>query len=149
VNYANQLLKGEFDIISTAAPASSTAPSTRRGRPRSDGGRLKGVVIKDHHHDSSNLGFMMEKYLIKGADFHFIPSISLNNHVGGLNPYVVETAINYGAKNRLMPTVSAKHHIDVHAQQASRYNTTPKPKKALKENPPITILDGDGNSNPR
>ena len=63
-------------------------------------------------------------------------SIALNNSVGGVNPYVVEAAINFGVKIVWLPTVSARQHMEFHKAGGA----FPSTRVALQEQP-ITLTD--------
>ena len=46
-------------------------------------------------------------------------SVTLNDAVGGLNPFAVEAALDLGARVIWMPTISAQNHIVKHGGTAS------------------------------
>lgn len=70
---------------------------------------MKGFVIKDHDSMSCGRAYYINKLI---PETLAIGSIVLNKSVGGLNPYVVQTAIHYGAKVIWMPTNHSKHHLN-------------------------------------
>src|SRR4030042_933407 len=68
----------------------------------------RAVVLKCHCQGTADrIPFVRE--LVKGIEIY--GSISLNYPVGGLNPFAVDTALQYGAKVVWLPTVDAENHI--------------------------------------
>ena len=59
--------------------------------------------------------------------------------MGGVNPYVVEAAINFGVKIVWLPTVSARQHMEFHKAGGA----FPSTRVALQERP-ITLTDEKG-----
>lgn len=70
-----------------------------------------------------------------------IGAIVLNRSVGGIDPYVVEAALQYGARVVWMPTNHSKHHDDY-------YGTPDYPQLGRRERqlpgPGVTVLDQNG-----
>lgn len=75
----------------------------------------RGVVIKTHQGSTVERAFLCNRYnnIVNGKNnFEIFGSITLNNQIGGLNPYAVETALTLGAKVVWLPTASAKNHLE-------------------------------------
>ncbi len=68
---------------------------------------LRALVIKSHNFPTAARALVVRKE-VPGIDV--FGSISLNLHVGGLNPIAVEAAIKYGAKQVWFPTVDSENH---------------------------------------
>lgn len=70
---------------------------------------MRGFVLKDH--DSSTTG---RAYHVNRDYPHVraFGSVVLNRSAGGLNPYVVQAALHYGASVVWMPSNHSKHHAD-------------------------------------
>ncbi|MEE9276010.1 MAG: DUF6282 family protein [bacterium] len=71
---------------------------------------MRAVVFKFHHGDTSGRVPIVRD--IVGDAIEIYGGVTLNNAVGGLNPFAVDTAIRLGAKTVWMPTLSAKNHLD-------------------------------------
>lgn len=99
----------------------------------------RAIVIKDHHCNSAPACDQIKKHLFARSDLGIFGSISLNNAVGGVNPYVVEAAVQFGVRVVWMPTVSAAAHINFHGGKAS----FPSTALGLPEKP-IVLTDDDG-----
>src|SRR5262249_46940951 len=69
----------------------------------------------------------------------------LNRSVGGLNPYVVETALHYGTKVIWMPTNHSKHHDNYFGMPD--YPQIGRMRRQLPGSG-VTILDEDGKLKP-
>ena len=70
-----------------------------------------------------------------------IGAIVLNRSVGGIDPYVVEAALQYGARVVWMPTNHSKHHDDYFG--TPDYPQLGRRKRQL-PGPGVTVLDGHG-----
>lgn len=134
-----ELLRGAVDMHAHTAPSLFPRPITDHdlGRYALDYG-MRGFVLKDHDgatfHRAAGL-----KRSMPGIDP--IGAIVLNRSVGGINPYVVEAALQYGAKVVWMPTNHSKHHDDHfgigdYPQFGRRTPQLPGPG--------VTVLDGNG-----
>lgn len=99
----------------------------------------RAIVIKDHHCNSAPACDQVKRHLFANSGLEILGSISLNNSVGGVNPYVVEAAIGFGVRVVWMPTVSAAQHIAFH----SGGNAFPGTGIRLQENP-ISLIDTHG-----
>jgi hypothetical protein len=103
---------------------------------------MRGFVLKDH--DSMTCG---RAYYVKKSmpEVEAMGGIVLNRSVGGINPYVVQAAIHYGAKVIWMPSNHSKHHAEYFG--ISDYPQLGRPKKQL-PGPGVTVLDDAGNLTP-
>lgn len=76
---------------------------------------VRGIVIKSHHVPTVDRAALVN--LIKQekygdvAPFTMVGGIALNEFVGGINPYAVETALKLGGKVVWMPTNTAENHM--------------------------------------
>ncbi|HWQ79931.1 MAG TPA: DUF6282 family protein [Anaerovoracaceae bacterium] len=109
--------------------------------------KFRAVVIKDHHCPTVLTANIIQKYLVgdSNKDFQVFGGLAMNNTTGGVSPYTVEAAVNYGAKIIWMPTLSAENHHKGHAnltEDAKKF--MPNPEKELIGDPGLTILDDDG-----
>ena len=102
---------------------------------------MKAVVFKCHH------GFTADRVTFVRREvpgIEIFGGVVLNNAVGGLNPYAVETAIQYGAKVIWFPTISAKNHLNQMGSPDFGSSMKSRKIRTMKEKP-ITILDEENN----
>jgi predicted TIM-barrel fold metal-dependent hydrolase len=99
---------------------------------------MRGFVLKDH--DSMTCG---RAYYVKKnhPEIDVFGGVVLNRSVGGINPYVVQSAIHYGAKVIWMPSNHSKHHAEFYG--IPDYPQLGRPKKQLKGKG-VTVLDDSG-----
>jgi hypothetical protein len=69
--------------------------------------RMGGLVLKSHESSTVERAFLINE---KEPSIDVVGGIVLNQHVGGLNPYAVETALKMGGKVVWFPTISAGQH---------------------------------------
>jgi hypothetical protein len=69
--------------------------------------RMGGFVLKSHESSTVERAFLLKE---KEPGINVFGGIVLNQHVGGLNPYAVETALKMGGKVVWFPTISAAQH---------------------------------------
>ncbi|WP_026580903.1 DUF6282 family protein [Bacillus sp. J33] len=69
--------------------------------------KMGGLVLKSHESSTVERAFLIKE---KEPSIHVFGGIVLNQHVGGLNPYAVETALKMGGKVVWFPTLSAGQH---------------------------------------
>lgn len=97
---------------------------------------MKAIVIKCHHGFTADRVHWVET-AVEGIEV--FGGVTLNNTVGGLNPFAVEAAIGYGARVVWMPTLSARNHMQqIGEPDVPSLKRSPGPK--LKE-PGISVLD--------
>ena len=138
------LLKGAVDIHVHSGPGMIPRKLDHYEATRQalDAG-IRALVLKDHHAMTCGAAHFINEYLVKGEPAKAYGSVCLNNAAGGLDPYVVDAAIKYGAKVIWFPTVSAENHIESHKDKEKKKGfpdtkEKPLPEKALK------IIDSDG-----
>jgi hypothetical protein len=69
--------------------------------------KMGGFVLKSHESSTVERAFLLND---KEPSVSVFGGIVLNQHVGGLNPYAVETALKMGGKVVWFPTLSAGQH---------------------------------------
>ena len=136
----SRLLQGCCDIHLHVAPSliprSADIVTVAR---QAEAAGYRAIVIKDHHYNSAPACDQIQRYLFNGSPLRIFGSIALNNSVGGVNPYVVEAAINFGVKIVWLATVSARQHMEFHKAGGA----FPSTRVALQERP-ITLTDEKG-----
>ncbi len=103
---------------------------------------MRGFVLKDH--DSSTTG---RAYHLARTHPHVegYGAVVLNRSVGGINPWVVQAALQYGAKVVWMPSNHSKHHIEFF--ETPDYPQLGRPQKQL-PGEGVTVFDERGNLKP-
>jgi hypothetical protein len=103
-----ELLRGAIDMHAHTAPALFPRPIRDQdlGAFALDYG-MRGFVLKDHDSATFHRATQL-KAAMPGIDP--IGAIVLNRSVGGINPYVVEAALQYGARVVWMPSNHSQHH---------------------------------------
>ena len=112
-----------------------------------------GITFAKHAREFGYKGFLMKNVEGMNADQavltrKLVPGISafgsivLNYIVGGLNPDAVEVAIGYGAKMVWMPTIHAKHNVDLTG--TARRQMIKEIKRKLWKTEGMYILTRDG-----
>lgn len=101
---------------------------------------LKALVLKEHHGLTSDRIYFV-KNLIQGIEI--FGGLVLNNSVGGINPFAVETAIQLGAKIIWFPTLSAKNHLEQMGGPEFASSMKQKSQRRIQEKP-ISIFDEKG-----
>jgi hypothetical protein len=106
-----QLLQGAIDSHCHTSPSlfPRVCDHVECARGAASAG-MRAVVFKFHHGDTSGRIPIVRQLV--GDEIEVYGGITLNNAVGGFNPFAVDTAIRLGAKMVWMPTLSAKNHID-------------------------------------
>jgi hypothetical protein len=69
--------------------------------------KMGGIVLKSHESSTAERAFLLNG---KESSPKAFGGIVLNQHVGGINPYAVETALKMGGKVVWFPTISAGQH---------------------------------------
>jgi hypothetical protein len=70
---------------------------------------MRGFVLKDHDSATTGRAYHLKKTY---GRLEVFGAIALNRSVGGLNPHVVQAALNYGARVVWMPSNHSKHHAE-------------------------------------
>jgi hypothetical protein len=66
---------------------------------------MRALLVKNHHLPTVEIANLLTSKL----RFNVFGGIALNEWIGGLNPYAVEAALNLGAAEVWMPTLSSAH----------------------------------------
>ena len=137
-----ELMRGAIDFHAHTAPAifPRLIDDAELARVAVDYG-MRAVVLKDHDQITSGRAYYVNK-MVPGIQT--IGTVILNRSVGGLNPYVVEAGIQYGAKVIFMPTNHAKWHQEYYGN--SNYPGLKRDKQTPGEG--ITILNANGKVKP-
>jgi hypothetical protein len=99
---------------------------------------MRGMVLKDHDASTTARAHYASKEY-RGVEA--FGSIVLNRSVGGINPYVVEAAIHYGAKVVFFPSNHSAWHAEYFG--ISDYPQLGRPEKQM-PGPGVTVLDDAG-----
>ena len=102
---------------------------------------FRALVCKSHHHSMQSDILALESVGLRDTGVHVVGGVALNRTVGGLNPYAVELALRMGGRVVWFPTIASSAHIEFHASHHSGFPISGIP---LRDNEPITILDGAG-----
>jgi hypothetical protein len=103
---------------------------------------MRGFVLKDHDSMTCGRAYYVKKNMPNVDPFG---AVVLNRSAGGINPYVVQAAIHYGAKVIWMPSNHSKYHAEFYG--ISDYPQLGRPKKQLK-GPGVTVLNQSGELTP-
>lgn len=111
-NLSDELLQGAFDMHCHAYPEFSLEfpcrYSTAEHLSMMAAAGMGGVVLKSHCWPTMAL---VEQLKESFPDFHIFSSVTLNDGVGGVSPWVVESAAKQNAKFVWLPTWSSWHDI--------------------------------------
>jgi hypothetical protein len=134
------LLKGAIDMHAHTHPALFKRPidDMDLAQIAMDYG-MRGFVLKDHDSLTTGRAYHVKKIY---PEIEPIGAVVLNRSVGGINPHVVQSAIQYGARVIWMPS----NHSRWHAQyfKISDYPQLGRRQKQL-PGPGVTIFDESGN----
>ncbi len=134
-----ELLRGAIDMHAHTAPAlfkrhiddaALAEHATAFG--------MRGFVLKDHDASTTGRAYYVSRMYPRVESFG---AIVLNRSVGGLDPYVAEAAIHYGAKVVWMPSNHSKYHADYFSMPD--YPQFGRPKKQL-PGAGVTVFEEDG-----
>ena len=70
---------------------------------------MRGFVLKDHDQSTTGRAYYVRR---QHPEVDSFGSVVLNRSVGGINPYVAQAAVQYGARIVWMPSNHAKHHAE-------------------------------------
>lgn len=99
---------------------------------------MRGFVLKDHDASTTGRAYYVNRMYPEVASFG---AVVLNRSVGGLDPYVAEAAIHYGAKIVWMPSNHSKYHADYF--DIPDYPQFGRPRKQL-PGEGVTVFEEDG-----
>ena len=107
------LLRGAIDMHAHTSPAlfKRHIDDAALAESAADYG-MRGFVLKDHDSSTTGRAYYVNR-MYPGVQS--IGAVVLNRSVGGLNPYVAEAAIQYGARVVWMPSNHSKHHAEYFA----------------------------------
>jgi hypothetical protein len=77
------------------------------------GAGMAGIVLKSHVTQTADRAAIAQS-LVPGIRVY--GGLALNQSVGGINPYAVETALDLGVKIIWLPTISAQNHRAFHGE---------------------------------
>lgn len=103
---------------------------------------MRGFVLKDHDSDTTGRAYHVGKTHPQVDAFG---AVVLNRSAGGLNPYVVQAALHYGARVVWMPSNHSKHHATFF--DTPDYPQLGRRKKQL-AGEGVTVFDERGNLKP-
>jgi Family of unknown function (DUF6282) len=99
---------------------------------------MRGFVLKDHDQQTTGRAYHVGKIYTETTPFG---AVVLNRSVGGVNPYVVQAALHYGAKVVFMPSNHSQWHAEYF--QTPDYPQLGRKQKQL-VGAGVTILDASG-----
>jgi predicted TIM-barrel fold metal-dependent hydrolase len=105
-----ELLRGAIDMHAHTSPALFKRHIDDAALAESAAAYgMRGFVLKDHDSSTTGRAYYVNR-MFPGVES--IGAVVLNRSVGGLNPYVAEAAVHYGARVVWMPSNHAKHHAE-------------------------------------
>jgi len=137
------LLKGAIDTHAHTAPALFP-----RHIDDADLARLaleygmRGFVLKDHDASTTGRAYYVKK-MYPGVEP--VSAVVLNRSVGGLDPYVAQAAVHYGARVVWMPSNHSRYHEEYF--NIPDYPQFGRPKPQL-PGPGVTVFDDQGGLKP-
>lgn len=99
---------------------------------------MRGFVLKDHDASTTGRAYYVNRMFPEVESFG---AVVLNRSVGGLNPYVAEAAIHYGARVVWMPSNHSKYHAEFF--NMPDYPQFGRPKPQLPGDG-VTVFEDDG-----
>ena len=134
-----ELMKGAIDMHAHTAPAlfNRHIDDATLAQYAIEFG-MRGFVLKDHDASTTGRAYYVSKMYPEVESFG---AVVLNRSVGGLDPYVAEAALHYGAKIVWMPSNHSKYHADYF--DIPDYPQFGRPKKQL-PGAGITVFEEDG-----
>jgi len=107
-NQFHPLLEGAYDFHVHTAPSIFNRKQTDWELVEdAKSAKMGGFVLKSHESSTAERAFLIKE---KEPSLDIFGGIVLNQHVGGLNPYAVETCLKMGGKVVWFPTLSAGQH---------------------------------------
>jgi hypothetical protein len=134
-----ELMKGAIDMHAHTAPAlfNRHIDDAALAQYAIEYG-MRGFVLKDHDASTTGRAYYVNRMYPEVASFG---AVVLNRSVGGLDPYVAEAAIHYGAKVVWMPSNHSKYHADYF--DIPDYPQFGRPRKQL-PGEGVTVFEEDG-----
>ena len=134
-----ELMKGAIDMHAHTAPAlfNRHIDDAALAQYAIEYG-MRGFVLKDHDASTTGRAYYVNRMYPQVASFG---AVVLNRSVGGLDPYVAEAAIHYGAKVVWMPSNHSKYHADYF--DTPDYPQFGRPRKQL-AGEGVTVFEEDG-----
>ena len=138
-----ELLKGAIDMHAHTHPALFRRPidDLDLAGHATDYG-MRGFVLKDHDSSTTGRAYHAGKTY---PELEVVGAVVLNRSVGGINPYVVQAALHYGAKVVWMPSNHSKWHAEYF--DTPDYPQLGRPKKQLPGDG-VTVFDEAGQLKP-
>ena len=135
-------LKGFVDLHLHAGPALMEREFGAREAAREAArAGCRAIVLKDHHVPTPGLARILdERYAPQGL--RVFGGTVLNNSVGGLNPFAVEAALGFGAREIWFPTLSAQNHRESLKREGVFFPPLAGGRKTPEE--PLTWIDEKG-----
>jgi len=103
---------------------------------------MRGVVLKDHDSLTTGRAYHVGRMF---RNLKIFGGVVLNRSAGGINPWVVEAALHYGAKVIWMPSNHSKHHNEF-------FDTPDYPQLGRVQpqltGPGVTVFDDHGQLKP-
>lgn len=134
-----ELLRGAIDMHAHTSPALFKRNLDDAGLAETAAAfGMRGFVLKDHDASTTGRAYHVNRMY---PEVDAIGAVVLNRSVGGIDPYVAEAAIHYGARVVWMPSNHSKYH--------SEYFDTPdypqfgRPKRQ-RPGPGVTVFEEDG-----
>jgi hypothetical protein len=134
-----ELLRGAIDMHAHTAPAlfkRHIDDAALAEHAKAYG--MRGFVLKDHDSSTTGRAYYVQRMY---PDVQSFGSIVLNRSVGGIDPFVAEAAIHYGARIVWMPSNHAKHHAEFF--DMPDYPQFGRLRKQL-PGPSVTVFEEDG-----
>lgn len=133
-----ELLKGLVDMHLHGSPSVAPRIETWDFLREMDEAGYRAVCLKEHFIPTTGIAYIMNKAPCTPKT-QVLGAVVLNNPLGGLNVFVLDSAVAFGAKQVFMPTVSAQNHCDF-LKTVTRFGggSLTIPEK------PIRIIDNEG-----
>jgi hypothetical protein len=101
--------------------------------------RFSAIAVKSHHHSTITDVLAVEPQ-ISPLGVRVLGGVSLNQQVGGINPYAVELALTLGARIVWFPTIAAEKHL---ASQAL-LDRFPRDSAGMRRPEPVSVSGPEG-----
>jgi hypothetical protein len=97
------------------------------------------IAVKSHHH-STITDILSLEGAVGTLPLKVLGGISLNQQVGGFNPYAVEFALGLGARIVWFPTIAANNHLESQAE----LDRFPRETVSSRRPMPVPLFGADG-----